>query len=472
MATFNGIELGKRALQIQKISLDTTGHNIANANTEGYSRQRTVHSTTDPYTAPGFNGPAGAGQIGTGVKIEQITRMKDDFISYRLNNETQNMGAWQARKDNLSQIEMIFNEPSETGIRNLLDKFWESWQDLNDYPDSQGVRSAVKEQAQTLIDAFHHTHKQLTELRGDINGDIALNKDKVNTLGEKIALLNRRIVSVEGDPAKNANDLRDKRDLLVKQLSEFINVQAREDSRGNLNLSIGGTAFVSGDNFNKIDLQKDGDGMNQLVWNHTNDVVTVESGKIKGSLDVRDRDIPDYIVKLDNLAGSIVTEVNSLHNDASNPNTYDLNGDPGGDFFDAGSITADTISLDTAIADVTDGLNKIAAASVDAVGDGGNALAIAQLKDGLTMAGGNSTFNDYFTSVISGLGVEAEKANTMYGNQEVLVNSLENKQNSISGVSLDEEMSNLVKYQHAYNAAAKVIAKTDEMLNTLINGMI
>ncbi|ACL70463.1 flagellar hook-associated protein FlgK [Halothermothrix orenii] len=471
MSTFYGIELGKRALQVQKKSLDVTGHNIANANTEGYSRQRAVHTTTDPYTVPGFTSPAGAGQVGTGVKIEQIVRLKDDFITSRINNETQDLGAWEARKDNLHQIELIFNEPSENGLRNLMDLFWSSWHELSLNPESEGVRSTVREQAKTLIEGFKSTYNQLIQLKDDINHDIDVNVQRVNTLGEKIAMLNKRIVAVESDPQKRANDLRDKRDLLVKKLAKYINVQAHEDGQGNLNLSIGGVSFVTGDTFHKIELEEitlPGTTSYKVVkpvWSHINSDVTITSGKIKGAMDVRDKDIIQYIDKLNELVEGIVTEVNSIHSSGE-----DLNGNTGVDFFDSSKTTADTMSLDSAI---ESDLNAIAAAQTGGgVGDGRNAEAIAELQNALTMSGNKSTFNEFYTSIISGLGVEAEKANMMYDNQEVMINNLENKQASISGVSLDEEMANMIKFQQAYNAAAKMVSKVDEMLNTLINGMI
>lgn len=465
MNNFTTIETALRALRAQQKSMQVTGHNIANANTEGYSRQRAIHATTSPYTVPGLMAPAGAGQVGTGVKIEQIMRIKDDFITARLNHELQNLGAWEARKDYLSQIEMVLNEPSENGLRSLLDKFWNAWQELSNNPDSQGVRSAVKQQALTLIDGFHHTYQQLQELRQDINHDIGINVTKINTVGEKIAQLNKQIVAVEADSRKNANDLRDKRDLLVKQLSELINVQTYEDSRGNLNLSIGGVSFVSGDHYNQIGLQ-DAGGVDRPIWTHLGVDVNITSGKLKGALDVRDNELPNYLQQLDNLAAALINEVNTQHNAG-----YELDGPTTGiNFFAPAAVTADIITLDPAI---EASLNNIAAASnPNAPGDGSNALAIAQLKDKLTMAAGTATFNDFYTSIVSKLGVDSSKAEMMKQNQKVLVDSLENRQESISGVSLDEEMANMIKFQHAYNAAARLISRVDQMLNTLINGII
>src|SRR5690554_6525217 len=169
---FNTINTALRALQAQQKSLDVTGHNIANANTEGYSRQRAIHSATDPYTVPGFGMPAGAGQVGTGVEIAEIARIRDKFIDGQINEEKQSLGYWEKMYEGLHRIKLIFNEPSDSSLSFAMTKFWESLQELSNNPEDPAVRESVKQTAQTMIDTFHNLNDQLADYKRSLNADV------------------------------------------------------------------------------------------------------------------------------------------------------------------------------------------------------------------------------------------------------------------------------------------------------------
>lgn len=205
-STFGGIETALRSLQAQQLALEITGHNIANANTPGYSRQVAGLAASSPYTNPAFNRPTTAGQIGTGVAVETITRMRDQFVDVQIRQENQSLGRWQARNNNLHQLELIYNEPSDTGIANALDQFWTSLQELANRAENTSVRAVVQQQAVILTDTIRSVHDQVAQLQNDLNQEISTRVSEINSLANQIADLNEQIGKVTslGD---NANDL-------------------------------------------------------------------------------------------------------------------------------------------------------------------------------------------------------------------------------------------------------------------------
>ena len=541
---FNTINIGLRGLQAQKKSLDVTSHNIANANTEGYSRQRAVHSTTDPYTAPGFGMPEGAGQVGTGVEIEEINRIKDQFVEGQIWEKKQSQSYWNRRSDGLSRIENIFNEPSDSNLSAAFDKFWQSLEDLSNNPEDSAVRATVKERANTLVDSFHSIDEQLTAYKKSLNGDVKTTVDEINSLGKRISDLNEQIAHIKGT-GKNPNDLMDTRDRLIEELNQKVNVRTRKNDRGYINVSIGGMSFVSGDAVNELKTETVSGSPNEdiIKFAELDKKANINSGELAALIDLRGADgegiIPDQKEKLDNIANTFANRFNEIHNSG-----YDLNKDAGEDFFlsdDGSNINADSIILNGTI---DNDISKIAAGSLsdnrdvvtvedngtyngdeysvtidknnstytlknlttdttiatnanytgdsftaegltfnvedsgtafvnNNIGSGDNALNLADTikSDELDFNNdGNieGTVMGKYESVISSLGVQGQRAKQMVENQDTLVNQLENKRQSISGVSIDEEMANMIKYQQAYSASAKVISNANRMMDSLM----
>ncbi len=563
---FNTINTALRALQVQKKSLDVTGHNIANANTEGYSRQRAVHSTTNPYTVPGFGMPAGAGQVGTGVEISEIVRMRDQFIDGQINEENQALGYWEKKYEGLHRMELIFNEPSDSGLQSSMTKFWESLQVLNNNPEDPAVRETVRQTAQTLVDTFHNLSDQLLDYKKSLNADVKTIVDDINSIGDRIADLNAQIVDVKGT-GNNPNDLMDKRDLLFEELNTLVAVQGYEDTKGNLHVSLGGTRLVSGNKVNELEVEDGAKEFEDVIkFKNTGSDAVIESGELRAILDLRggypDEDgvttgeISTYIKKLDNLATDLVSNFNNVHRDG-----YDLEGNhPAVNFFrDTGpggtDVDSSNIELSGDILDSEDGVNRIAAGSFNdnpsvlevnnstigsdkydftikaaempgykytvSITQNGDTITgqitdtqvgtnitksdlanttglitgdveFAVIKPGSASVGYNpgsgdnavnladvinkeklfnsktATMLDYFKSSISTLGIDGQRADRMVDNQNTLVEQLNNQRTSISGVSLDEEMANLIQFQQAYNAAAKVINTTNQVLDSLM----
>ncbi|MGE5542085.1 MAG: flagellar hook-associated protein FlgK [Bacillota bacterium] len=459
---FMGIEIGKRALMAQQAALDVIGHNVANVNTPGYTRQEAILAATDPYASPGA-----VGHVGTGVQVTDIRRIRDAFIDMQKRTELKRLGEFDTMSAAFEEIEVILNEPSDSGIRTVLDKFWESLQELQGNPESEAVRKTVRESAVTLSESFNRTYRQLAEMQEDVDTSVRSKVVQINALAKQIAELNVEITRARS-AGYRPNDLMDRRDVLLDDLAKIIDIRVSEEASGATRVTVGGVLLVESQGAVEIGIREEGDGFAHLVWPSGLDV-NVSSGEIKGFLRLRDEYIGQVKTDIDRLANSIISEVNTQHRLG-----FDYHQVAGGDFFkgtDAISMAVD----DAILADVS----LIAASGPGSsgtglVGNGDNALALAQLKQKLTMSSDplqppNATWNDFFRGIVTGLVVDADHAKRMAENENYLVNQMENLQQSVSGVSLDEEMTNMMKFQHAYQAAARLITAADEMLEVLIN---
>ncbi|MHB1419674.1 MAG: flagellar hook-associated protein FlgK [Bacillota bacterium] len=475
---FMGFNTAIRGMKAQQIALDVTGHNIANANTPGFSRQQAELATTPPFSAPTFGRNGTVGQIGTGVDVTEIKRVRDNFLDSQIRGEVSSLGYWENRQDVVSQVENIFPEPTDTGLNQLLGEFWDGWQELSKNAESSPARTILVEKAATLADAFRHTSKQLETLHNDLNQQLELKVKDVNSLGRQIADLNQQItnVKVSGD---QPNDLMDRRDILLDQLSDLTGYTLHQNEDGAVAVIVGGKSLVQGTSVNELKVAQK-DGVLVPVWSSDNSSFALTSGQLEGIITSRDVVLSKYQKDLNTLATGMIAAVNTVHS-----NGYDLArdltaGEKDVPFFtgtDAGNIEVNE--------ELRNDVSKIAAASdKNNSGDGGNALLVAQLRNtllkyddstgtlDLSPAGeGGTTFDNYYKDLIATLGVTGQESNRMVTNQQALVDSLNNRKESISGVSLDEEMANMILYQHAYQASAKMITTLDDLLDTVINRM-
>lgn len=466
--TFFGFNTALRGMQAQQRGIYTTAHNIANANTEGYTRQRVVLATLPAYPVPSMNHPGGQGwQIGTGVDSQETRRMRDEFLDTQIRRETGTLGQWEQIQDVLEQVEIVFNEPSDTGLSTLMSQFWAAWQELSKYAESSPVRTTVVETANALAEAFNHSAAQLETIKNDIDQTIELKVKEINSLAQQIADLNgqiKNIVTVGDQP----NDLLDQRDLLLDRLGKMIDFTVTTSSNGTITITLGGGGNLVEEVDGSTTIHKLKSSGSDVSWveEDTQPPLTISNGELFGLQKVKS-EVETYLTNLDTLAGELATAVNNEHKKG-----VDLSGTGGEDFFvaeDGGLITAANIQVNPNIqADVT----KIAAATAGGgPGDGSIALAIAQLQHKLIPSLSNATFDDYYKNFTAKLGVDAHEAVRMTTNQGVLVDQLTNRKESISGVSLDEEMANMIQYQRAYEAAARMITTLDAMLDKIINGM-
>jgi flagellar hook-associated protein 1 FlgK len=434
-STFGGLETARRALYAQRAAIDITGHNVANVNTPGYRRQRPVMSATPP--APGGLKP------GTGVKVAGIERMRDQFVDTQIRHTLASLGRWEARREILEEVQEVFKEPSDIGISAMMDRFWISWQELSGNATDPGRRTGVQQEAISLVSAFNLAAGQLSETMDDINQNISALVHRVNTTASSIAEINREIVrgNVVGE---NVADLLDRRDYLVQQLASDVDVAVVEDNSGLVHVTVGGRILVAGTDAREL-------AQDALIT----------GGRIKGLNEAANMIIPSYLKQLDDLANALMEKINEQHMAG-----YDLFGNPGGAFFEGAGAAGIRLSKE-----IEENAGLIAAADEpESPGNGRNALAMAQLKDGLTMAGGTATFRDFYGSVLTGLGLETQESMRSTEVYEGVLEQQKARQESVSGVSLDEELIMLMKYGSAFDAASRLVTVVDEMLDRLING--
>jgi flagellar hook-associated protein 1 FlgK len=459
MTTIPGLlSIGRKALMAQQKGINVTGNNIANVNTPGYSRQRLNLSSDVPIMT-------GNGLMGSGVTANKVERVYQRFLGVQINNETQSLGQWEAHKDALERVEMIFDESGGYGLNQVMSEFWNAWQDLTNNPSGSAERTVLVAKSEMLTATFSKNYEDLQKIQRDIDWNIEGAVEEINRLSENMVDLNQKIIQVESG-GHMANDYRDQRDLVLKELSELIDINSFEDANGGVTVSVGsGQALVEGTHTYKLSTQANADGHQDVTWldSSGNPVIisnNISKGKLKGWLDARDVEIDNSLNKLDTLAQNLMTEVNSLH-----ATGYGLDGSTGNDFF-TGTALATGIQVNPLIANDT---NLIAAAEgIDKPGDNGNAIAIANLQEELTMNGTTATFGAYYDSMVSDAGLAVQQATSYYDHQSQMVLQVENYRESISGVSIDEEAVNLIKYQNAYQAAAKLITTADEMMETVL----
>src|SRR5690625_745038 len=501
MSTFHGLEMAKQALYAQQSALYTTGHNISNANTEGYSRQRVNFNTMQPFPSGSRNRPQMPGQMGTGVEIGAIQRVRNNFLDYQFRAENSKSGYWDTRSDALGRLEELLNEPSDSGLSKTMDQFWDSLQELAANPDNSGARSVVAHRGFAVAETFNHLSKSITSMREDLQNQINVTTSDANSLLRQINELNNQIKQVEPH-GYVANDLYDDRDRLIDELSEIVNIKVKHDktSDGAKDIADGivsielvdrngqsmnsppimlldGTARDQSKAVHELDVTYNDDGAVQSIsvegYDRLEPLALMESvGSLKGLIESygyvdEDGDLtgeyPDMLAELDTLAAAFADEFNKVHRMGEE-------GDDAQNFFSYDETEGAAASL-TVLKEIMDEPGLINASTDASSGSGDNALALADVFSEDLDALDGTTVNDFFGSLIGQLGVSAEESNRMSQNPGVLRSQVEEQRMSVSGVSLDEEMSNMIKFQHAYSAAARSMTTIDERIDRIINNM-
>jgi len=329
-STFAPIELGKRGLVATTQGLQTIGHNLSNASVEGYSRQRVEMVASPPLYEPQLNREETPGQIGQGVEVSRIERIKDMLLEGRIVSEQNVQGYWEARDKYVLMLEQVYNEPTDHSVRSLMDKFWGAWQDLSLHPTEIASRRSVLETGKALVDGIHSRYNGLKSVRDMLEGDIQGSVSQVNELTKQIADLNKQIVKSQalGD---NPNDLLDRRDLLVSKLSDLIDITIRtNDPAGEFVVTTGGVHIVQGAHHEQVDLKADrsNEGYSTPVWSDTRQAAIFRGGKIASLMEMRDGDARQEIQSLDLLSLNFTDLVNEVHRQG-----FGLNGEKGTDFF-------------------------------------------------------------------------------------------------------------------------------------------
>jgi flagellar hook-associated protein 1 FlgK len=448
LSTFTGLQTALRGLLASQQEIDLTGHNIANAGTPGYSRQ-----VANLVTTPALPNPP-SGLLGTGVTVAGYQRVRDNFIDLQLRAQTMLKGYASAQQDGLNQVELSLNEPSDNGLSSLLSAYWAAWQNVTNAPEDVASRQALAQASQSLASGFNTLSTELTTVASQTQQQQQITMGQVNNMGQQIAQLNQAITAAEMT-GNTPNDLLDQRDLLIDKLSELgnttVSVTAGQPGvLGSLDITFGGAALVTGNTAATPALTFAG-------------LPSLTSGSLAGMqavINAINTPSTGYLASLNTLASTIATATNTQHAAG-----FDMNGNPGGTFFNftVGS-EASTITVNPAVLATP---QLIAASSNGQVGDASNATAIADLQQSGLIGG--ATIDQTYSQLVTQIGGDSQLATQNLSNQTALVQTLTNQRSSVSGVSLDEEMTNLLQFQRGYQAAARALTAMDQMIDQLIN---
>lgn len=461
------LDIGNTALTAQRIALQVTSENIANVNTPGYSRQSATLTPGPTYVTHGH-------AFGSGVMVSGIERSYDGFIQRQLLAANASSGQAAVTDSALQMVQPLFNDLSTGVLGSSLQNFFSAWQDLTANPQGVPERQAVLSKAENLLDDFHRTSRSLTDIKHNMNQSLEGLTSDINDALKQVASLNIEIKQVEA-LGGNANELRDQRDLFIRDLSQKVGVVAAEQSDGTITVTLpppNGQKLVEQENAATFSLQTNAVSgyydvmltpVGAAMVNATSFVGGADNtqGAIGGMLQIRDVVVNKYLADLDEFATALASQVNSAHAAG-----FDLSGTDGVDFFNA-STTAAGLELN-----ITSG-GQIAAADTDPLvggtGNNKNAQTIAGLySQPLAMSSGNMTLAAFYNSLVGKVGVDVQQAGRADVQSKAIINQLTNLRESVSGVSLDEELVNLSKFQKAYEGAAKLINVGTEMMDTVL----
>ena len=527
-STFHGLETARRGLTAQQAALYVTGQNVANANTLGYSRQRVSLAAETAYPNPALNREQIPGQMGTGVKANTIERVRESFLDVQYRSESTKLGFWNGRADGLTKIEDVMNEMEGTGLADSIDSFWQSVQELAVNSVNSGAKAVMRERGIALADTFTYLSGNLNMVRSDLKNELNVTVEQVNSLLESIDNLNKQISGIEPH-GYLPNDLYDSRDVLMDELSSIMNIKVDYmKSGGNSQANAMGTALIKLNNGSSepitlvdsttvhllaVTTNGEGEAVDTVqIGSHT---ITAEEFTSEGKLlalfqtyghTIADGevagDLPDMLKELDHMAYTFATEFNRVHKEglsakelaawkaalANDPNAKAADYNEEVLFFvDDGNTEPETVKGFAGRIQISDKIREsydyIASASEETPneGDASNLLKLSNVftekynyKDalgGASPSADRDSLGAYLQSVIGSLAVKTKQAERLADNSATLLQNVSNRRSSVSAVSVDEEMTNMVQFQHAYNASARMITMIDECLDKIINGL-
>lgn len=437
VSPFSSLNTAFSGLQAAQAALNVTSKNIASVGVDGYSRQRVNQESIVPVGTYASIAPI------SGVTVTGYERIRDVLLDRRLYDQLPRSGDADARSSLLGQVELSFAEPGENGLQNLFGRFFNSFQAAANNPLSQPARQAVIDRARSLTDRINQLNTDMETVKSQIAAEQPQRVTQINEMAGQIASLNQdiQITTLHGG---TASDLQDKRDQLIETLAEMGNLTVTNSTNGMVDIQFGSFSLVSGVAANSATLV---------------DLNTATSGRMFALENLKSTVIPGLQTDLDGIALGLINQVNTLHQTG-----FDLSGNPGGVVFTG--TGAANISLDSAWESDT---GKLAlSGSAFARGDNSVALAISQAGETSGVVGSQS-INGAYSSLVSKMGSLVERAKSDSQVQRILSDAVKDKQSGVSGVSLDEEMSNLIKYQQSYGAAARAITAIDQMLEILVS---
>ncbi len=472
------MDMGKRSMMNNQTALQTVGHNIANKSTEGYSRQRVDITAADPTGL-------GKDRIGNGSRTASVSRTNNPYLERQIGFETGKRGFFKGQNEAMTRVEQVYNEQANKGLNTFVGDFFNSVREFANTPESLATRTQVRESATFMAKDFQRIDKQLNDIAADLDGQVGTLVHDINGITSEIAKLNTEIqmVTAQGGPA---NDERDRRDLLIKQLGEKINIKWAEGRDGTVTINAGNQALlVTGDDAKRLevratpatDTKREGNvDVYYVNSEHTSPIRVTDQlsgGQMGGILDTRDRMIGGLLKKNDEMAYALANSLNDIH-----ANGFDAYGHQGSEFFETPlevEGAAANLRLNEAI--VKDPGRIAGAAVTNSPADNRVANAMAQLQyqsvigsaDGMPGAEKAATVDEFYNSIVGEVGIQSHGAQNAEANQDNIVKQLSNLRESISGVSLDEETQKMIEFQKGFEASARIIKTADEMFDTVLN---
>ena len=476
------LSIARTALVAHQTALQTVGHNIANAATPGFTRQEAVLTANDPQRLT-------YGTVGTGVSVSTVVRKRNEMLDVGYRTSAETAARVELRRDQLAQLESVFGEPSEEGMAKTMDEFFNAWSDLSATPTSIGARAVVQQRGRQVATLFNTYDNELTSQRTTATDRLQQTLRQVNSLAEQVADLNGRILSSESAGMPN-NDLRDRRDVALDQLSSIAGARVERQANGNTAVLVGSFNLVEGTNTQRLELAfavPPGPAPAEPVGDvpvrirpvgGTDSTVTGVGGELHALMESINQIIPELRTRLDANARTLTETVNTLHRTGFLFDGSTIPGTPAGDFFDRGTVTspvrAGTIGLDASIA--ADAGRIAASQSINAPADNTVANQLAALRDlptsvTWTSADGaveRGSFIGFFRSTVTQLGITTQATRDDATLFRTLVDQAEARRQDAGGVNIDEEMVQIVRVQQAYQAAAKMVKSVDELMQTIM----
>ncbi len=477
------LSIARSAISAHQVAMQTVSQNIANAEIEGYSRQRAEMLTRTPLRFPEYT-------VGTGVDVRGVVRMRDQLLDASFRREVGNRESYSVRTDLLAEVESLLGEPSETGLANTIDQFWNSWSDLANNPGNATAQSVVRQRGQQVAYTLNTYATRLDDLTTRTRSHLSSVVTEANTLSRQVAALNKQITAAEVT-GQQSPDLRDARDRVADQLSKLVGARVEMQSNGTMGIYVGTMMLVDSTNARALEVRA---GTTTTVGFVGDPDPVLGLGGQAGQMQAFiNTDIPALRTRLDSFARGLVNGVNEYHasgwtaaGDAlGNGNWNPLNGPTGSrvNFFDAAFTGAATIRLS---AEVTANAGVIASGDVqNAPGNNTLALAIGALRDDAGMAalqarmganfatqigfGAGESYTDHYTLTVTDLGVSGADAQSQFAVYDTLATQAENRRMAVAGVSIDEELTLMLRHQQAYTAATRLVTVADEIAQSILN---
>lgn len=468
---FGSYEIAKSGLFVNERALNVTGHNISNLNTPGYVRQQAMIANA-PYQS--LQGKSGLYQLGLGADVQQIRQIRNRFLDIMYRKENMSYGYWEAKYKTIQDIEAILGDPMEEGLQSVMNQFWDSWHELAKEPESLTVRAIVRQRGETLVNTVNHIGEQLDKLQRDLTSEISVRVNEINNITLQIAQLNAVIYKYEVSGG-TANDYRDQRNLLADRLTRLVNAEITETAEGYFLVTIGGYAVVNREKSTKLYVEEDtGNGImglsKQIIKLEGSEITSpLKSGTLKGLIDSIS-EVEETREMLNNLISAMISEINKLHRSGKTMGQPPEDGD---DFFkpikNGLPMVLGNIKLNDNLAD----LNNIVASNMEKSGDNTIALKISNLRNEPLIPDetGILSIDEYYQSIISKIGQKGDQAASIAENQYNLLMAADAKREALSGVSLDEEMTHMMRFKFAYDASSRAFNAIDEIMETIINRM-